>query len=138
MTINQLDIGPGPELVAIQPVHRIVIAATFTAEPVQDALDFWIGELNLSARSSSRHTTRSSSSCSTRAACCRGIVMASTSYWSGSKTGYGPGPESDGPRGLEESLARTRPTWSTPRAGAWPAQLSPLDRRPLPRLTRSA
>ena len=29
--------------------HRIVIAATFTAEPVQNILEFWMGELNLPA-----------------------------------------------------------------------------------------
>ena len=29
--------------------HLIALAATFTAEPVRDALDFWMGELGLPA-----------------------------------------------------------------------------------------
>jgi len=32
-----------------RPVHRIAVAATFTAEPVAETLDFWMGELGLSA-----------------------------------------------------------------------------------------
>src|SRR5580693_3590239 len=32
-----------------RPARRIAVAATFTAEPVKDALDFWMGELELPA-----------------------------------------------------------------------------------------
>ena len=37
------------EPVTVQPAHRIVVTATFTAEPVQDMLEFWMDELNLPA-----------------------------------------------------------------------------------------
>ena len=30
-------------------VHRLAIAATFTAEPLEEAMDFWMGELELPA-----------------------------------------------------------------------------------------
>ena len=32
-----------------QPAHRLAISATFTAEPVEETLDFWMGELELPA-----------------------------------------------------------------------------------------
>ena len=49
MTINQHETEQAQKPVATRPELRIIVAATFTAEPVQDALDFWMGELNLSA-----------------------------------------------------------------------------------------
>jgi FkbH-like protein len=49
VAINQLDIERVSGLAAVRPARRIVVAATFTAEPVQDILEFWMGELNLPA-----------------------------------------------------------------------------------------
>ncbi len=46
---NQLDIERVSGLAAVRPARRIVVAATFTAEPVQNTLEFWIRELNLPA-----------------------------------------------------------------------------------------
>jgi FkbH-like protein len=49
VAINQLDIERVSGLAAVRPARRIVVAASFTAEPVQDILEFWMGELNLPA-----------------------------------------------------------------------------------------
>ena len=46
---NQLDIEQVSEPAAVRPARHIVVSATFTAEPVQDILDFWMRELNLPA-----------------------------------------------------------------------------------------
>jgi FkbH-like protein/FkbM family methyltransferase len=42
---------PSPDIGSAhpQPERRIAIAATFTAEPVEEALRFWLGELDISA-----------------------------------------------------------------------------------------
>ncbi len=42
-------IGTEPAMDPARPPRRIALAATFTAEPVADALDFWMGELDLPA-----------------------------------------------------------------------------------------
>lgn len=44
---NQLDIERVSGPTGVRPARRIVVSATFTAEPVQDILEFWMGELNL-------------------------------------------------------------------------------------------
>ena len=49
MAINQLDIERVSGLAAVRPAHRIVVTATFTAEPVRDTLEFWMRELSLPA-----------------------------------------------------------------------------------------
>jgi FkbH-like protein len=46
---NQLDIERVSEPAPVRPARRIVVAATFTAEPVQNTLEFWMRELNLPA-----------------------------------------------------------------------------------------
>jgi len=43
--MNTID--PRPNQKPGQPTHRVVIAASFTAEPVEDALAFWMLELGL-------------------------------------------------------------------------------------------
>ncbi len=54
-----------------RPVSRLVVAATFTAEPLEDALSFWMRELDFPTSVEFAPTIRSSSRCSTRAACYR-------------------------------------------------------------------
>ena len=45
MSIPASDRASGTD----HPTSRVAVAATFTAEPVQEALDFWMGELGLPA-----------------------------------------------------------------------------------------
>ena len=45
MSIPASDRASGTD----HPTSRVAVAATFTAEPVHDALDFWMGELGLPA-----------------------------------------------------------------------------------------
>ena len=70
--------------------RRVAIAASFTADPVAEALNYWMTDLDLPWSIELRPTTRCSSSCSIPTVSYRGTMMASTSSWSGSKTGCEP------------------------------------------------
>ena len=69
------------------PVCHIAIAATFTAEPVAEALAFWMQEIGRPGSINSPRITKSFRSFLIRTVCLEETARASTSFCFGSKIG---------------------------------------------------
>ena len=123
---NQLDIERVSEPAAVRPACRIVVAATFTAEPVQNTLEFWIRELNLPATVEFapydqvfQQLLDPGSALSQN---CQGVnvVLVRLEDWMRSRIG------SERQQGLEESLARNAADLVNAARGAVACSTAPL------------